>query len=82
MSQQITLELPESIIEQARVIAKREGRSVTALLAELIENGLTPEKEMQAILFPTETPYGNEDAAKIMQEMIQSSTLPKVIKKP
>ena len=32
-------------------------------------------------IFPTETPYGNEAAAKIMQEMIQASAIPKVIKK-
>ncbi len=80
MSQQITLELPESIIEHAQALAKREGRSVSALLVEFIEHGISLGIS-QPLLYPTETPYGNEDAAKIMQEMIQSSTLPKVIKK-
>ena len=80
MSQQIKLDLPESIIEQAQIIAKREGRSLSALLVELIEQGISS-GSVQPILYPTETPYGNEDAAKIMQEMILSSTLPKVIKK-
>ncbi len=81
MSQQITLDLPESIIEQAQARAKREGRSVNSVLAEIIERGMSV-GNTEPILYPTETPYGNEEAAKIMQEMIQSSTLPKVIKKP
>lgn len=80
MSQQITLDLPEAIVEQAQILAKREGRSLSALLVELIEHGVSSENK-QTILYPTETPYGNEDAAKIMQDMIRSSTLPKVIKK-
>jgi hypothetical protein len=74
MSQQITLVLPESIVEQALIIAKREGRSLSALLIELIEQGVSGES-----VYPTETPYGNEEVAKIMQEMIQSSTPPKVL---
>lgn len=82
MKQEITIELPESVIEQAQAIAKKEGLALKALLAEVIENGLSAGQETQIALFPTETPYGNEDASKIMQEMIQSSTLPKVIKKP
>ncbi len=80
MNQQITLELPESIIAQAQVLAKRKGRSVSALLVEWIEQGIGGTE--LPILYPTETPYGNEDAAKIMQEMLYASTLPKVIKKP
>ena len=76
MSQQITLDLPESLVEQAQIMAKREGRSLSALLIELIEQGVSGES-----VYPTETPYGNEDAAKIMQDMIRASTLPKVIKK-
>jgi hypothetical protein len=82
MSQQITLDLPESIIEQAKAIAEKEGRSIKSLLAELIENGLSAGTVTHTVLFPTETPYGNEDAAEMMQKMIQASALPKVIKKP
>ena len=80
MSQQITLDLPESVIEHAQILAKKEGRSVNAVLTEWIEQRVLGGSE-QPILYPTETPYGNEEAAKIMQEMLQSSTLPKVIKK-
>ena len=80
MSQQITLDLPESIVEQVQIMAKREGRSLSALLIELIEQGVSGEN-VQPILYPTETPYGNEDAAKIMQDMIRASTLPKVFLK-
>ena len=80
MSQQITLDLPESVIQQAQVIAKKEGRTMSAVLVELIEHGISAENS-QPNLFPTETPYGNEEAAKVMQGMIQASTLPKVIKK-
>jgi hypothetical protein len=80
MTQIITLELPEEIVEQAQAIAKRKGRSISALFVELIEKDESA-GSAQPILYPTETPYGNEEAAKIMQEMIQSSTLPKVIKK-
>ena len=80
MNQQITLDLPVSVIEQAQMIAKRDGRTMSAVLVELIEHGISAENA-QPNLFPTDTPYGNEEAAKIMQEMIQSSTLPKVIKK-
>jgi hypothetical protein len=81
MSQQITLELPESIIEQVQTIARKEGRSINALLVELIKQGMSG-GSTQTALFPTEAPYGNEDAAAIMKDMIQASTLPKVIKKP
>jgi predicted AlkP superfamily pyrophosphatase or phosphodiesterase len=61
-------------------IAKHDGRSVSAVLVEWIERGVSGEST-QPILYPTETPYGNEEAAMIMQEMIRSSELPKVIKK-
>lgn len=71
MSQQITLDLPEAIVEQAQILAKREGRSLSALLVELIEHSVPGES-----VYPTETPYGNEEAAKIMQDMIRSSALP------
>ena len=80
MTQKITLDLPESIVEKAQALAKRKGRSISALFVELIEQDASV-GSTQSILYPTETPYGNEEAAKIMQEMIQSSTLPKVIKK-
>lgn len=75
MNTQITLDLPESIIEQAQVIAKQEGRSVSAYLAELIEHNIA-----SPILYATDTPYGNAEAAHMMQDIIEASALPKVIK--
>ena len=46
MSRQITLDLPELIIEQAQAIAKREGRTMSALLVELIERGMSVGKSV------------------------------------
>ncbi len=80
MSQQITLDLPESIMEQAKLIAKRDGRSISDLLVELIEQGVSV-GSIQSNVYPTETPYGNEEAAKILQRMSHSSNVPMVIKK-
>jgi hypothetical protein len=41
MTQQIALDLPESIIEQAQAIADREGRTINAVFVEWIERSLS-----------------------------------------
>ncbi|MCA0458215.1 MAG: hypothetical protein LCI00_29885 [Chloroflexi bacterium] len=79
MDSQITIDLPKSIIEQARELTKQEGRSVNAYLADVLERDVSL-KTAPPVLHPTDTPYGNEEAARLMQDMIESSTLPKVIK--
>ena len=42
MSKQLTLDLPESLVERAQAIAQRVGQSVNDLLAESIELSLKP----------------------------------------
>ena len=80
MNTQITIDLPETVVKQARELAKQEGRSVNAYFADVLERDISL-KTAPPVLHPTDTPYENEEAARLMQEMIASSTLPKVIKK-
>jgi hypothetical protein len=80
VKQQITLDLPDSVSKQAQKIADLKGRSVNTLLAEWIERDVLNE-HAQPILYSTETPYGNEEAAKIMQKMIRVTNIPRFIRK-
>src|SRR5690242_7659375 len=79
MTKQVNLDLPDELFNQVQAIAHRKGRSIPVLLTEWIERNISLESS-EIRIFPTETPYGNEEAAITLQEMGQSADAPPRIK--
>ncbi|HLY29052.1 MAG TPA: hypothetical protein VKQ72_22090 [Aggregatilineales bacterium] len=75
MAYTISLNLSESIIEQARETARRTDRSLELVLAEWIERG-SAEDNLINELVKTEhhlyTPLGGEDTAQALLEYLNS----------
>jgi hypothetical protein len=69
MTQQIVVDLPESIIEQAQAIADREGRTINAVFIEWIEHSLS--------LYARDD---NEEAADVLPRIKRSSDIPLLAK--
>ena len=75
MSHKVTLELPESLIQQASVNAQRTGRSLERVLIDWLERGADLENIALFIPgaeYPIFTPYGNEVAGETLQYALTS----------
>lgn len=75
MSQAVTLEVPDGLIQQAQETAKRTGRSLEVVLAQWLERGsvydeyapLTPDTRHHIY-----TPFGGEDTAQALLEYLRA----------
>ncbi len=75
MSQAVTLEVPDSLIQQAQETAKRTGRTFETVLAQWLARGsvydeyapLTPDTQHHVY-----TPLGGEDTAQALLDYLRA----------
>jgi len=75
MTEKITLELSDNVVQQARITAERTGRAFEQVLADWIARGaqLDPESLiLHGEEYPIYTPFGNEEAARVLLETLKA----------
>lgn len=70
MSEMITIELPDELAERVRKLA--QGRPIESLLTEWIEQAVSDMNLMSNAPYPIYTPYGNEAAAKVLSDYLNT----------
>ena len=75
MSQKVSLELPDSVMRRAADAAERHGRPVEQVLTQWLEWMAVTQNTgdfLSGDEYPIYTPYGNEAAAQILQNMLDA----------
>jgi len=81
VSEQITLELPTALVEQARAEAARTGLTIedvlltwlTTHVSRVYETRFLTEIFEPGVVYTVDTPYGNEAAADILLAFLEDS---------
>jgi hypothetical protein len=78
MSVMISLELSDEMVNRAKEIADKTGRRFEAVLTEWIERGSVGD-DISPIIPGAEyaiyTPYGNEEAARILTDFLNAAEI-------
>jgi hypothetical protein len=74
MTEKITLDLPDEVVQRAKTTAERTHRPIQDVLTEWVSRGA--DRDLESLLLPnTEyqiyTPLGNEEAAQILLEELK-----------
>jgi hypothetical protein len=74
MNEQVTLAISETLILRAREDAARSGVTFEEVLTHWLERGASESllSLESGVEYPVFTPYGNEDAGRILLEFLQS----------
>jgi hypothetical protein len=75
MSEMVRLELPYTLVQQARTIAANTGQSVEDVLIAWVNRGAALQDISPLrtdVEYPIYTPYGMEDAAQELWEYLQA----------
>jgi hypothetical protein len=75
MTEKVTLELSEEMIQRAHAAADRTGRAFEVVLADWIARGA--ERDVESLIipgveYPIYTPFGNEGAAQVLQDTLNA----------
>jgi hypothetical protein len=74
MSEMVRLELPDTLVQQARTIAANTGQSVEDVLTQWLEQGSTHDIAplRTDVEYPIYTPYDNEHVAQELWEILKA----------
>jgi hypothetical protein len=76
MSERVTLEVSESVLQRAKEAAQRTGRPLEAVLADWLERGAAGEDVSPWLprgAYPVFSPYGNEAAAQVLLDVLKAA---------
>ncbi len=72
MTEKVTLEIPDEVVQQAQAASTRTGLPLEQVLADWLVRGA--ERDVESLLipgaeYPIYTPLGNEGAAQVLLEV-------------
>ncbi len=75
MTEKVTLEIPDEVIQQAQATSTRTGLALEQVLAEWLVRGA--ERDVESLLvpgaeYPIYTPLGNEGAAQVLMGVLKA----------